>query len=262
MRKYDFKVKEKPIKSSYDNIYAIGGLSKTGLNNAIDIVYKTPVTRKNDLLIILGDAALEYTSFCYDKEGVSHEEIFLQKLVNKYILPQIVCIQGDNEVPFHQMHGKDINFNGAKAKMSCGIIFIRNGETFTINNKKFLVLGGAQSYCSPKENKMYFTNSEMSSAKMKKVFDKIKGQHFDFVLSHTCPISLVDLKNLPEDFNSETYCYNTEAFLQYVKENITYDTWLSNHLPSIEEHTKNGSSYYINDKIKYLGGSKSLEDVE
>ena len=142
--------------------------------------------KKEDVLILLGDSGLEYYSF-FSKPNLSSWDDRVQKRLREMIPSTIICVQGNHEVPFKEMHGNDSRIFGASAKESNGIYFVHSGQVLNIGGKSFLVLGGAYSIDKEyrqRKNHPYWEGEELSNNEMKEIFSKIRGKKFNYVLSH------------------------------------------------------------------------------
>ena len=70
------------------------------------------------------------------------------------------------------------------------LIFAKDGEVYNIDGKSVLVIGGA--YSVDKEYRImyghkWFKNEQLSVKEINDILEKVKGKHFDIVLTHTCP---------------------------------------------------------------------------
>jgi len=72
------------------------------------------------------------------------------------------------------------------------IYHLKRGEIYTINNKKFLIIGGAETQFKGVECKEWWKNEILSNEDKKNILDNLKKHDFkvDFVLSHNCPLSV------------------------------------------------------------------------
>lgn len=125
---------------------------------------------------------------------------------------------------------------GAKAlKVSDNVFYLKQGEIYTIDDKRFLILGGAMSddkvWRKPHES--WWKQEEWSEGEKENCFAKIKeNKEFDYVLSHTGPsagITLTDdffcneenLKQLQKDSNV--------VFNDKIDSTISYKKWFFGH---------------------------------
>ena len=146
-------------------------------------------TDLQDYLIILGDAGINYYMNKRDK-----------KLKNKISnLPiTLVCIHGNHEARPQNISSYILT---SKAELNCNcwiepeypnILFPMDG-LMTINDKNFLILGGA--YSVDKEYRLkngwnWFSDEQMSEDERNRILNLIEYlNHYDYILSHTAPIS-------------------------------------------------------------------------
>lgn len=187
----------------------------------------------NDLLFILGDMGFEFYSFYSKNRKLQLKDKETQEKVKSYnIQPTIICIQGNHDVPFKEMHGHRIRKFGANMIESNGIYFCENGEVLSINNKTILVIGGAYSIDKQRriaKNYPWFKNEELNLDEMKSIYKKVKNKKFDYVLTHTCPYSEMPKENYAKFINQLESNNKTELFLEKVKQKIKYNHWFCGH---------------------------------
>ena len=96
--------------------------------------------RENDMLIVLGDAGINY---CLDNEDISYKE-YLKEFKMK-----IFCVRGNHEErPENIDSYKEVDMFGGKVYIEenyPNLIFAKDGEIYNIDGKSFLVIGGAYS---------------------------------------------------------------------------------------------------------------------
>ena len=205
------------------------------------------ITNK-DLLFILGDMAFEFYSFYSQDAKLHYNDIETQKEVKSInIQPTIICVQGNHDVPFKEMHGNRIKKFGANMIESNGIYFCENGEVLTINDKTFLVIGGA--YSVDKQHRLannypWFENEELNFDEMKNIYEKVKNKKFDYVLTHTCPYSEMPKEVFLKFVNQKEVNNKTELFLEKVKNNIDYKHWFCGHWHIDKELEKTSFLFY------------------
>ena len=137
------------------------------------------------MLIILGDAGINYY--------LNQEDVFLKNVLKRFNM-KLFCIRGNyEERPENISTYKEADMFGGKIFMEDKfphLIFAKDGEIYNIDNKKILVIGGA--YSVDKNYRLenglpWFKDEQLSKEEKEKILEKVKGQHFDIVLSHTCP---------------------------------------------------------------------------
>ena len=198
--------------------------------------------KDNDMLIILGDAGINY--FLNDSDQRVKE--YLNSLNIK-----IFCIRGNHEErpenisPYEEI----MMFNGKVfvEKNYPNLIFAKDGEVYDIDGFSVLVIGGA--YSIDKEYRLlygnkWFKDEQLSKDEMDKIFNKVKGHHFDVVLSHTCPFKYEPREVFMSGFDQNKIDKSMEYFLDKIEENIKYDKWYCGHF-----HTEK-----IIDKLEFMFG--------
>ena len=120
---------------------------------------------------------------------------------------------------------------GAKVlRVSDNVFYFKRGEIYTIEDKRFLVLGGAMSDDKAwrKPHESWWKQEEWSEGEKNACVEKIKeyGSNFDYILSHTGPsagIALTEenLKHLHRDSNV--------VFNDKIDSLISYKKWFFGH---------------------------------
>lgn len=213
-------------------------------------------TTKNDILIILGDAGINYNvdnnpDYIISMDGTipnvphyfnttSSKEL-KRKLANLPIT--LFCIHGNHEA-------RPESVLGYQAKLWSGgvvyfetefnnILFAKDGEIFSILNKKFLVIGGAysidKSYRIAKYNmgwKQYkwFSDEQITEKVKAEILYMIEDiVRVDVVLTHTCPKKYEPTEAFLQGLNQDDVDKSTEEFLNIIEEKLLYDSWYCGH---------------------------------
>lgn len=203
-------------------------------------------TCRKDVLIILGDAGFNYY-------GDGRDEKLKKKICNLNIT--LFCIQGNKENRPQNIATYGIrDFCGGKMYYEPkypNIYFAKDGEIYTFEGKKYIVVGGAHSVDKIKclENNWPFFEDEMPDDTVKQhVEDALKKQDNRIygMLTHTCP-----LRYLPTEMfmstrqnaaiNKKTKKINskklfkpdidrsTEEWLDKLENRIDYKVWFCGH---------------------------------
>lgn len=223
-------------------------------------------TTKKDVMIILGDAGVNYF---LDKRD--------EKLKRKLEKMQItfMLVKGNHEArPGCGWNDEDANHDylidcpeyAGRFMMELeypSILYMIDGETYTFNVRnrqlKALVIGGAYSidkewrlemYDLGNHNYRWFADEQLSDEEMSRILYNIHDKKFDYVFSHTCPSS--DEPYLKSSlFNQGKPDKRTENFLEKVKNSIEYEGWYCGHWHIDETFDKTNFMY---NKIAQLGG--------
>ena len=190
--------------------------------------------------IVLGDFGLPWSSDCeIDERGVhtnDHTDRYLLKWYDQKSF-KVLAVPGnyDNYDVIEKL--LEVEMFGAKVcKVSDNVFYLKRGEIYEIEGKRFLVLGGAMS-----ENKAWrvpheswWPQEKWSEGEKTACLEKIAacGGKFDYVLSHTGPsagISETDdffknEKNMKEVLKDTTVVFNDK-----VDEMIEHKKWFFGH---------------------------------
>lgn len=182
---------------------------------------------KDDMLIILGDAGINYQLDFIDaciKEG-------LKKYKIKFFL-----VRGNHEErPEKISTYKEKYMFGGRVYVEDDyphLIFAKDGEEYNIDGYNVLVIGGA--YSVDKELRLlrgmrWFKDEQLSQDEMSVIKDKVKGKHYDFVLTHTCPYKYEPVDVFLPGIDQSKVDKSMEHFLDEIEDSIDYDKWYCGH---------------------------------
>lgn len=209
------------------NIY-ITGDTHADFNKIFKLCNKYK-TNKNDLMIVLGDAGINYYLNDYDY-------ILKEELLNYPIT--LFCIHGNHEeIPENIKTYKSKTFNGGIVyyeEKYPNILFAKDGEVYSLNNKSVLVIGGAYSIDKKyriKYGYCWYETEQPNAGIKKRVFEAIKNNNndIDIVLSHTCPYKYMPREVFMSGVDQSKVDYSTEKFLDEVEKKLNYKKWYCGH---------------------------------
>ena len=195
---------------------------------------------KGSTLIILGDAGINYF--------LNKEDKLLKEYLNSLDI-KLLCIQGNHEErPENIATYKEKKMYGGKVFMEDAypnLIFLKNGEMYTINNKKVLVIGGA--YSVDKDIRLvygwhWFKDEQLTEYEMDNILKRYQNTHVDVIMSHTAPKKYEPIEVFLSGIDQKKVDKTMEEFLDKVEENVEYDKWYCGHF-----HTEK-----ILDKIEFM----------
>lgn len=181
----------------------------------------------DNMLIVLGDVGINY---CLNEEDKNCKE-YLKKLKLK-----LFCVRGNHEErPENISTYKEVEMFGGKVFVEeeyPNLIFAKDGETYNIDGKKILVIGGA--YSVDKQYRLlhgykWFKDEQLTKKEMVTILDKVKGKHFDIVLTHACPYKYEPREVFMQGLDQFKVDKSMEHFLDEIEENISYDKWYCGH---------------------------------
>lgn len=203
-------------------------------------------TRRKDVLIVLGDAGFNY----YDDERDDE----LKKEISQLSIT-LFCIHGNKENRPQNVSTYGIrSFCGGKVYYEPkypNIYFAIDGEIYTFDGKKYMVVGGAHSVDKIRclKEDLPFWNDEMPDDKTKETVEaKLleEGNRIYGMMTHTCPIDYLpkemfmstrqnaSIKRKPRKAKSEKLFKadidrSTEIWLGELEKNLVYEVWFCGH---------------------------------
>lgn len=192
-------------------------------------LHKQYETTKDDIVIILGDSGLNYMT-----GGVAR---ITKENLSRLPLT-VACVHGNHEqrpecIPTYI----EISWNNGRIMMEemyPSLIFLKDGECYSINGQTFFVIGGA--FSPDKQYRIahkypWFDNEQPSEETKKKIIKILRSKPIsvDFVLTHTCPYTDIPIENLNSEIQYENIDYSTEKWLDEVKSLIEYKHWYCGH---------------------------------
>lgn len=181
----------------------------------------------DNMLIVLGDVGINY--YLNEEDKIYKE--YLKKLKLK-----LFCVRGNHEErPENISTYKEVEMFGGKVFIEeeyPNLIFAKDGETYYIDGKKILVIGGA--YSVDKQYRLlhgykWFKDEQLTKEEMDTILDEVKGKQFDIVLTHTCPYKYEPREVFMQGLDQSKVDKSMEHFLDKVEENINHDKWYCGH---------------------------------
>lgn len=194
-------------------------------------------------IIILGDAGLNFYLNNTDKK--------YKKLLNSQGY-HIYCVRGNHEERPENIPGmilvEDINVDNFVwlEEAYPNIRYFVDGNVYSINGKKALVIGGAYSVdkwfrlaragyskdeaeaANPKKCG-WFKSELLTADEMDAITEKIVGKRFDFVLSHTCPLSWEPNDLFLNGIDQNQVDKSMEIWMDKLLNTIDWRVWLFGH---------------------------------
>jgi len=216
----------------------LSGDFHAGISNELSYITKKSLLRQYtdeqyasiNYHIILGDAG-----FLWHQNKLT--DIYNYKALSLRPFP-ILCVLGNHEPVYGRPDLPEIDIGiGEKvvlvSEKNPFIAYLKRGKVYQIDNKKFLVLGGALSI--DKEYRIpyvsWWENEYWSEKEKTDLFDLLKtDNNFDYVLAHTGPIRINTIV-----FSGEQFLYNPKFYDEVSSLNekidgrITCKQWFCGH---------------------------------
>ena len=186
-------------------------------------------TSKQDTLIILGDAGINYCLDALDdkvKENLSKLPITL------------LCVHGNNEQRPEAIdtYQEVERFGGIVYQEGRypSLLFAKDGEIYQFGDKRAIVIGGASS--PDKEYRQergfpWFANEQPSEEIKAKVESRLEELDWkiDLVLSHTAPLTYEPQEAFVPCVDPDKLDKSTEQWLDEIQKKLTYEQWYCGH---------------------------------
>ena len=200
-----------------------------------------PTTLPEEIaIIILGDAGFNF--------WLNTTDVKAKREANKYGY-KIYCVRGNHEArpetieTMKQVFDEDV----------CGPVFMENefpniryfkdGGIYDINGHKTLVIGGAYSVdkwyrlnraglneqTNDPAKTGWFSSELLTEDEMLKIASTTFGEKFDFVFSHTCPLSWEPRDLFLSFIDQSTVDKSMEQWLDVIKADIHWGVWCFGH---------------------------------
>lgn len=205
---------------------------------------KKEKTSKDDLMIILGDAGINYFN---DERDYKLKEKLSECSITFF------CVHGN-----HEERAENIKTYKSKKFLDGivyyeekypNILFAVDGEIYNLDGKKTLVIGGA--YSVDKEFRLmyghkWYESEQPNDIIKNKVIENLNrnDNKVDIILSHTCPYKYMPREVFMSGIDQSKVDYSTEKFLEKVENIAKYSKWYCGHY-----HTEKQV-----DKIEFMFG--------
>ena len=208
---------------------------------------------KDDIIIILGDAGINYLPN-------NDLRCFLAKeFYNKNITCTLILVHGNHEDnPEYMQDMLEKEWRGGTVfyeEEFPNILYLKDGEIYELNGKKVIALGGA--YSVDKGYRLthgwrWFANEQMTPEVRQRCEDNLEKVDWevDVVLSHTVPISAEPVEFFLPGIDQSKVDKTTEIWLEKIKNKLTYKKWLAGHYHC--EVKKPGNIEILFESIKRL----------
>lgn len=180
-------------------------------------------------IIILGDAGCNY----YKNKKDNKTKQILEDTGYSYFL-----VRGNHEDRPENVEGmitvynEDIQGEVFWEENFPHIFYLKDGGIYNFGGYKTLVIGGAYSvdkYYRITMGYQWFSSEQLTTDEMEKISAENFGQSFDFILSHTCPISWEPTDLFLNMIDQSTVDKSMELWLEEFKNEIQWNVWLFGH---------------------------------
>ncbi|HPY83630.1 MAG TPA: metallophosphoesterase [Ruminococcus flavefaciens] len=181
----------------------------------------------DDIIVILGDVALNYTGMLRDR--VMKEDMSALKST-------FFCIHGNHEnrpqniASYHEKewHGGRVLYEDDFPN----ILFPVDGDIFDFDGKKCLVIGGAYSvdkFFRLSRGWGWWPDEQPTPTIKAYVEEQIKDKKIDVIFSHTCPYKYIPVECFLSGIDQSTVDNSTEEWLDTIEDTVDYSAWYIGH---------------------------------
>lgn len=180
-------------------------------------------------VIILGDAGCNYYK---NKKDDRTKQALLDTNMTFYLVRGNHEDRPENITGMISVYDEEVQGEVFMEEAFPAIKYLKDGGIYVINGHKTLVIGGAYSVDKWYRLGMgyqWFPQEQLTTDEMATIETNIKGQHFDFVLSHTCPISWEPVDLFLRGIDQSSVDKSMEQWLDSLKDKIDWTVWLFGH---------------------------------
>lgn len=188
----------------------------------------TVQSTKNDILVILGDAGINYY-------GGEKDRALKRQLAELPIT--LFCVHGNHEQRPETLGYAEIVRHGGIVYWEPefpNLLFAKDGEIYDLGSKKCAVIGGAYSVDKPyrlSKGWSWWPDEQPSAVIRIRVETRLEaeGWRVDVVLSHTCPLKYEPREMFISGINQLNVDKSTEKWLDTIEDRLDYDRWFCGH---------------------------------
>ena len=206
------------------------------IQERVDAIDRNLYPPNETALICLGDVGFNF----YLNRSDTKRKQFAQE--SGYVF---YCVRGNHEerpqnIPnMTEYFDMDIHNFVYMEEEFPNIKYLRDGEEYKFNGHPTLVIGGAYSVDKwfrldgrPENTDLWtgwFKDEQLTIDEMTDIFKKYNGQLFDYVLTHTCPISWMPKDLFISNIDQNTVDNTMEIWFEQLKNSIVFDNWKFAH---------------------------------
>ena len=186
-------------------------------------------TTENDVMVILGDAGINYW---LDEQDEALKERLSQLPITLF------CIHGNHEERPEEVPGYElVEWRGGFVWIQPeypNLLFAKDGEIYQFDGKAVITIGGAYSvdkYYRLAVGAPWFGTEQPDECTKGQVMSALNraGWKVDYVFSHTVPLSAIPRHALLPTVDQEMVDNSTEEWLEEIAQKLDYQGWFAGH---------------------------------
>ena len=235
--------------TTFDNIYVTG--DKHGDFSGIMRFCDQQGTTRNDMIIVLGDAGINYYR---NERDLRLKEMLAQSPIT------LLCVHGNHEErPENISTYTETEFCGDAAYCEPeypNIIFAKDGSIYELNGAKCLTLGGAYSvdkFYRLERGWQWFASEQITDARKAEINQILEDNDWrvDYMLSHTCPYYERPVHLFLRSIDQSTVDSSMEVWLQKIANKLEFRHWYFGHYHGDWDNGKYTMFYTNIEKFPY-----------
>ena len=193
---------------------------------------------KNDVMIVLGDAGINYYK--------GKRDMKVKSFVNSFPFVTF-CIHGNHEIRPEDIPSYKIKeYRGGIVwyeEEFPNILFAKDGEVYDFDGYQTMVIGGAYSVDKHYRlaNGWSWFSTEQPSEAIKQYVEAQLGKHknkVDIILSHTCPKKYEPTEVFLAGLDQTLVDKTTEEWLDSIEQVVDYKKWYCGHFHTVKKVDK------------------------
>lgn len=186
-------------------------------------------TTENDVMVILGDAGINYW---LDEQDEALKERLSQLPITLF------CIHGNHEERPEEVPGYElVEWRGGFVWIQPeypNLLFAKDGEIYQFDGKTVITIGGAYSvdkYYRLAVGAPWFGTEQPDERTKGQVMSALNraGWKVDYVFSHTVPLSAIPRHALLPTVDQKMVDNSTEEWLEEIAQKLDYQGWFAGH---------------------------------
>ena len=186
-------------------------------------------TTENDVMVILGDAGINYW---LDEQDEALKERLSQLPITLF------CIHGNHEERPEEVSGYElVEWRGGFVWIQPeypNLLFAKDGEIYQFDGKAVITIGGAYSvdkYYRLAVGAPWFGTEQPDERTKGQVMSALNraGWKVDYVFSHTVPLSAIPRHALLPTVDQKMVDNSTEEWLEEIAQKLDYQGWFAGH---------------------------------
>ena len=185
-------------------------------------------TTKEDILVILGDAGINY--YCDSRDAGLKSELAELPIT-------LLCVHGNHEERPFELGYDEMEWYGGMVYYEeefPNLLFAKDGEIYDFDGKKAIAIGGAYSvdkYYRILHRHAWFETEQPSDEIKEYVEAQLEkcGWKVDYVFSHTVPVECEPVWAFIPGLDQSTVDKSTEYWLQEIMDGLEFEKWYAGH---------------------------------